>query len=159
MAMRLERKIYRRCIERGWTVAVAESCTGGLISHRLTNVAGASRYFLLAAVAYSYASKERLLRVPHRVLIRHGAVSRPVVLAMARGVRRAARATIGVAVTGIAGPGGGLPHKPVGTVWIAVATAARARAFRHHFTGSRLAIKQRAASAALQHLRAALHRG
>src|SRR3990167_2321911 len=103
MAGSLEREIYRLCVARGLTVAVAESCTGGLISHRLTNVPGSSRYFQLAVVAYSYPSKERVLGVPHRLLARHGAVSRPVVLAMARGVRRAACASVGVAVTGIAG--------------------------------------------------------
>ena len=158
MATKLEQKIYQVCAERGWTVAVAESCTGGLISHTLTNVPGASRYFALAVIAYSYPSKERLLRVPHRVLLRHGAVSRAVVLAMARGAQHLARANAGVAVTGIAGPGGGMPGKPVGTVWIGVATARSARAFRHRFTGNRLTIKRLAARAALRHLYALLRR-
>lgn len=159
MTTKLERQIYRLCTKHQWTLAVAESCTGGLISHRLTNVPGSSQYFQLAVVAYSYPSKERLLRVPHRLLQRHGAVSRSVVLAMARGVRRAARVTVGLAVTGIAGPGGGLPHKPVGTVWIGVSTATHARAFHHRFIGSRQTIKRLAAQAALRHLYALLRRG
>ena len=140
------------CIERGWSVAVAESCTGGLITHRLTNVPGASRYLACAVVAYSYPSKERLLRVPHALLARHGAVSRAVVLAMARGARRLARSHASVAVTGIAGPSGGLPRKPVGTVWIGVSTPGQTRAFHHRFTCSRLTIKRLAAQTALRHL-------
>ena len=154
----IERDIYRLCTDRKLTVAVAESCTGGLASHLLTNVPGSSAYFLLSIVAYSYPAKERLLGVPHRLLQRHGAVSRAVVLAMARGVRRIARATAGLAITGIAGPAGGLPRKPVGTVWIGVATARRAHAFPYRFHGTRLTVKRRAARAALRHLHATLRR-
>ena len=106
--------------DAGLTLAVAESCTGGLIGHRITNVAGSSHYFLGGVVAYSYDAKERILGVDHDDLYDYGAVSEEVARGMARGVRRLFGADLSVAVTGIAGPGGGLPGKPVGLVYIAV---------------------------------------
>ncbi len=145
-------RIQQGCVGSGWTLAVAESCTGGLITHQLTNVPGSSRYVLLAVVAYHDAAKVHLLRVPQRLLRRHGAVSASVVRRMAQGVWRVAGATFGLAVTGIAGPMGGTPRKPVGTVYIAIASARRTWTFYHHFRGSRLQIKRQAAETALRHL-------
>lgn len=104
------------------TLAIAESCTGGCVSDHLTNVAGASRYFERAVVSYSNAAKQALLGVPAALLAQHGAVSADVAAAMARGVRESAGTTYGLAVTGIAGPTGGTPEKPVGTVHLALAT-------------------------------------
>lgn len=106
---------------RGWTLAVAESCTGGLIGKLLTDAAGSSDFLLLDAVTYSNAAKQNVLGVPAETLRLHGAVSEPVARAMAEGVLRISNANVSIAVTGIAGPGGGTEEKPVGTVWIASA--------------------------------------
>ena len=107
--------------QRGLKLAVAESCTGGLVSHRLTNVPGSSAYFTGGVVAYAYEAKAALLHVSWDTLRAHGAVSRETVIEMARGVRTALGADISVSVSGVAGPGGGLPDKPVGTVYVALA--------------------------------------
>ena len=117
----MEQTVGRLLKERNFTLAVAESCTGGLIGHRITDVPGSSEYFLLGVVAYSNAAKERLLAVRPETLARFGAVSTETAEEMAEGVRRAANADLGLATTGIAGPGGGSDEKPVGTVCIAIA--------------------------------------
>ncbi len=114
----LEYEIGELLRQRGWRLAVAESCTGGLIGHRLTNVAGASTYYMGSITAYAYEAKVRLLGVRWATLEQHGAVSRATVLEMARGVRHALAADMGLSVSGIAGPGGGTPEKPVGYTWI-----------------------------------------
>ncbi len=101
--------------QRGLRLAVAESCTGGLIGHRITNMAGASTYYMGSVTAYAYEAKVRLLGVRWTTLEKFGAVSQETVIEMARGVRNALAADIGVAVSGIAGPGGGTPDKPVGS--------------------------------------------
>jgi PncC family amidohydrolase len=106
---------------RGLTLAVAESCTGGLVSHRITNVPGSSAYYLGSVTSYSNGVKERVLRVRHDTLERHGAVSEQAAREMAQGVRDVLYADVGLAVTGIAGPGGGTPEKPVGLVYVALA--------------------------------------
>ena len=108
--------------EAGLTLATAESCTGGALSAQLTALAGASNYFVGGVVSYSNEVKESVLHVPHDILDTHGAVSEPTAIHMAEGVRRHLHADYGIATTGIAGPGGGSPEKPVGTVWTAVAT-------------------------------------
>ena len=118
----LEARVGERLSQDGLTLAVAESCTGGLIGHRITDVPGSSSYFLGGIIAYAYEAKERLLNVRHGTLYEFGAVSEQTASEMARGARRALSADIGIAVTGIAGPGGGLPDKPVGTTWVAVST-------------------------------------
>jgi nicotinamide-nucleotide amidase len=105
----------------GATLTAAESCTGGLFSQRITAVAGSSDYFLGAAVTYSNQLKTQMVGVPPALLAAHGAVSEPVARAMAAGVRRALGSDYGVGITGVAGPGGGTPEKPVGTVHVAVA--------------------------------------
>jgi nicotinamide-nucleotide amidase len=139
--------------ERGLTLATAESCTGGMIGELLTDVAGSSAYYLGGAVSYANEAKTELLGVPASLIEAHGAVSREVAEAMATGVRATLRADIGVAVTGIAGPGGGTPDKPVGTVWIAVAGKDGVEARRHSLSSERAIVRQRAAFIALEMVR------
>ncbi|MDH3393930.1 MAG: CinA family nicotinamide mononucleotide deamidase-related protein, partial [Desulfobulbaceae bacterium] len=122
---------------KGMTLALAESCTGGLIAHKVTAVAGSSDYLLGGVVAYSNLLKEQLLSVPHEVLDRHGAVSEETARAMAEGVWSVSGADLAVSVTGIAGPTGGSEEKPVGTVWFALATPDGIHAVCRHFTGVR----------------------
>ena len=152
----LESSVGRLLSERGATVALAESCTGGLISKRLTDVAGSSAYFEEGFVTYSNASKTRLLGIPEEVLAEHGAVSEPVARAMAVGVRKVSGADYGLSVTGVAGPGGGTEEKPVGLVYVGVADAEGAVAERLDLTAwarSRNSIRERSANRALDLLR------
>lgn len=111
--------------QRGWMLATAESCTGGMIAAACTDLAGSSEWFDRGVVTYSYEAKTELLGVDAALIAQHGAVSEPVVRAMADGAIARSRAHIAVAVTGIAGPGGGSPAKPVGTVWVAIAMRGR----------------------------------
>ena len=138
---------------RGLRIAVAESCTGGLLASRLTDVPGSSRYVVQAVVTYANEAKTDLLGVPPAMMAEHGAVSEPVALAMAAGVRNRARVDVGVGVTGIAGPGGGSPDKPVGTVAIAAVTGADARSRLFRFNGGRDQVKFQASQAALDMVR------
>jgi nicotinamide-nucleotide amidase len=139
--------------ERGQSIAVAESCTGGLIADRITNVSGSSAYFERGIVAYSDRSKTELLGVPRELIDRHGAVSREVAEAMASGVRRIAGVDIGLSTTGIAGPAGGSEEKPVGLVWIGHANADGVSSVRFQFGDRRLRVKERASQAALELVR------
>jgi nicotinamide-nucleotide amidase len=134
----------------GFQLAVAESCTGGLVSHRITNVPGSSEYYLGGVTAYAYEAKVRLLGVSWDTLNTHGAVSRATVLEMARGVRNALGADIGMSVSGIAGPGGGTPAKPVGTTWIGLSTAEQEQAWQFLWPGDRLKIKELSAEMTLR---------
>jgi len=152
----LEETVGDLLLRRGKTIALAESCTGGLISHKLTNVAGISAALLEACVCYSNRSKISRLGVPAPTIRRHGAVSAEVAAAMAEGAARTAGADVGVAVTGIAGPSGGSKKKPVGLAWHAVHYRGRTRAERGVFPGDRMAIKERAAHFALDLVRRAL---
>lgn len=151
-----EEHIGAALLKKGLKLMVAESCTGGLIGHRITNIPGASNYYLGSITAYAYETKEQLLQVRHTTLQQHGAVSRPTVLEMAEGVRKALaghypiESTIGLAVTGIAGPGGATPTKPVGLVFIGLSTSSGAHAWEFHFSGNRLEVKESAATAALR---------
>ncbi len=162
----LEGVVGRLLAERRLTLAVAESCTGGLLGHRLTNVSGSSGYFERGVIVYSNRAKEELLGVPEALLRAHGAVSAPVAEAMASGVCQASGTRCGLAVTGIAGPEGGTPAKPVGTVFIAAAAPdgpepnapAKIDVRRFRFAGGREAIKSQSAQAALDMLRRALLR-
>lgn len=135
------------------TLAVAESCTGGLIGHRLTNVSGSSEYFLEGAVTYSNEAKQNRLGVDPSLIQSHGAVSEPVAIAMAEGIRKRAGTDFGLAVTGIAGPTGGTPGKPVGLTYIAVTGSADTRCEKFLFHLDRVRNKERAAQAALNLLR------
>jgi nicotinamide-nucleotide amidase len=146
-------------LEKKKSLAVAESCTGGLIAHKLTNVPGSSAYFLEGVVAYSNAAKKTRLDVPEEILRMHGAVSSETALAMARGVRLKSGADFGLASTGIAGPGGGTPEKPVGLVYFGLDDGARSFTRRHIFGGNREWNKERAALTALNILRTVLETG
>jgi len=137
----------------GRTIASAESATGGLIGHRLTGVSGSSDYFVGSVVAYANAVKRSALGVTAGVLDEHGAVSEPVALQMAEGVRQRLDADVGIATTGIAGPTGGTPEKPVGTVWLGYADEARTRAVKQQFVEDRTLNKELFASAALDLVR------
>jgi nicotinamide-nucleotide amidase len=151
----MEQIVGRQLAARRLTLAVAESCTGGLIGHRLTEVAGSSTYLDRVAVCYSNRAKERMLGVPARLIRRRGAVSAEVAAAMAAGIRARSGAAIGLSVTGIAGPGGATPDKPVGLVFVGLETPdlRRARVQEFRFHGDRQTIKLRASQAALNLLR------
>jgi nicotinamide-nucleotide amidase len=138
---------------RGLTLALAESCTGGLIGHRLTDVAGSSAYLERGLVVYSNAAKQGLLGVPEKLIARHGAVSAECAEAMARGVRAQAGTDLGLSVTGIAGPDGGTPTKPVGLVFLGLADARTATVERHRFPRDREGNKALAALAGLDLVR------
>lgn len=145
----LEYQIQQALAGSGKTLATAESCAGGLIAHRLTNVSGASEYFVGGIIAYSNSVKMSLLGVPPALLDQFGAVSEPVARAMAEGARDRLCADVAVSVTGVAGPGGGTPEKPVGLVYVAVSDGGETRVKRCQFTGSREEIKSKTADAAL----------
>lgn len=132
------------------TVAVAESCTGGAVTARIVSVAGSSGYLQGGIVAYSNDAKQRLLGVPEEILANPGAVSAECAAAMAEGARRALGADIAVSTTGIAGPGGATARKPVGLVYLGLATPAGVEAHEHHFAGDRAAVIAAATEAALQ---------
>jgi PncC family amidohydrolase len=137
---------------RGFKLATAESCTGGLIADWITDVPGSSDYFLGGIVAYAYEAKVALLGVSWDTLKAYGAVSRETVLEMARGARNALGADIAVSASGIAGPGGGLPNKPVGTTWLGLSAADGERAYLRKFNAERHENKSLAAEAALSML-------
>jgi PncC family amidohydrolase len=148
----IEARVGALLRQRGLRLATAESCTGGLIADRLTNVPGSSEYFLGGIVAYAYEAKVALLQVSWDTLKIYGAVSRETVLEMARGAREALAADIAISVSGIAGPGGGLPNKPVGTTWLGLCARDNERAQLCEFDGDRVANKALAADAALHML-------
>lgn len=139
--------------KQGKTLAVAESCSGGLISHRITNIPGSSEYFLEGAIAYSNAAKVDLLAVPPDLIEAHGTVSWPVARAMALGIRKRAGADLGLAVTGIAGPAGGTSDKPVGLVFAALAWPGGTEVQKSLFLGNREQVKQQSAQKALDMVR------
>lgn len=145
----VEERLGAGLAARGLTLATAESCTGGLVAHRLTSVAGSSAYFLGGVVAYSNELKVALLGVSEQVLREHGAVSAECARAMAEGVRARTGAALGLATTGIAGPGGATLAKPVGLVYIGCATPEGTVVREHHFPGDRLANIRASAQAAL----------
>ena len=145
----LEERVGKLLVERGLTLALAESCTGGLIGHRITNVPGSSEYFMGGVVAYSYEAKERVLDVRHDTLYDYGAVSEETALEMARGARRLLMTDVALAVTGIAGPGGGIPGKPVGLVYVALSARDWERCERYVWPHDRAGNKAASADAAL----------
>ena len=140
-------------VGRGYRIALAESCTGGLLTSRLTDVPGSSRYVERGVIAYANEAKTELLDVDPAVIAAHGAVSEPVAQAMAEGVRSRAGVDVGVGVTGIAGPGGGSAEKPVGTVAIAAVAPSAARSRMYRFHGEREHVKFQASQAALDMVR------
>jgi nicotinamide-nucleotide amidase len=152
MADAPEYQIGKYLRDRNWKLATAESCTGGLIGHRITNVAGSSEYYLGGAVAYAYEAKEQILGVRHETLLEFGAVSLETVMEMACGARNLLGAEVAISVSGIAGPGGGLPNKPVGTVWIGLCSPDGGWAKVFHFSGDREEVKAASAEEALRAL-------
>ena len=159
MDQKPEAKLGSALNSRGWTLALGESCTGGLIAHRITEIAGSSEYFLGGVVAYSNLIKESLLNVQIKTLEAVGAVSEETAREMARGAREVMRAAVGVSVTGIAGPGGATEGKPVGLTFISVSTPDGEWVERHVFEGDRHANKQASAEAALKLLLQVLSEG
>jgi PncC family amidohydrolase len=145
----LAARVGRALLARDARLALAESCTGGLVGGRVTAVPGSSRYLLGGVVAYHNSAKAGVLQVPRAMLGRWGAVSAPVAAAMARGARRVFRADIAAAVTGVAGPGGGSAEKPVGLVYVAVCGFGRTRCRRSLFAGDRRRVRLQAADLAL----------
>ena len=150
MNQALETQIGTLLHQKGLKLATAESCTGGLIGHRITNIPGSSDYFIGGVVVYAYEAKVSLLGVSWDTLNKYGAVSRETVLEMADGTRQRLEADIAISVSGIAGPGGGLPDKPVGTMWIGLVASDGKWARNFHFSGNRQENKAAGAEAALQ---------
>lgn len=150
---RLEEVVGRLLLEAKATVAVAESCTGGLVCHRLTNLSGSSAYFIRGEVAYSNDAKERLLGVPHELIEEYGAVSEPVARAMAVGMRQSAGTDLALGITGIAGPEGGTLAKPVGLTYIALVSEESVTAYEYRFLAERDTNKLLASQKALDILR------
>lgn len=158
----LQEKVGALLRQHSKKLTLAESCTGGLIGHLMTEVPGSSEYYLGSVIAYAYEAKERLLGVKHETLIQYGAVSREIALEMARGARQALApdfppdTIIGVSVTGIAGPGGATPTKPVGLVWIGLSTSEGDYAWYFLWKGNRSLNKIHSAHQALRLLQAYL---
>ncbi|OQZ04984.1 MAG: competence/damage-inducible protein A [Candidatus Brocadia sp. UTAMX1] len=152
----LEYAVFVLLNKKHKTIAVAESCTGGSLSDKLTNISGISKFFLEGVVVYSNNAKVTMLGIPEKLILRHGAVSLPVAKAMAKGIKKKASADIGVGITGIAGPTGATPGKPVGLVYIAVAKNGLVRIRKCRFAGSRIDIKNYSVNTALNMVRLVL---
>ncbi len=148
--MPLEQRVAKILTRRKKTLSTAESCSGGLLAHRLTNISGSSNFFKLGLIAYSNNAKQRLLRVPAQLLKTFGAVSPEVALAMADNVKKVLNTDFGIAITGIAGPTGATKTKPVGLVYIAVSSKHRCLCKRFLFKGRRSTVKSLASTAALR---------
>jgi nicotinamide-nucleotide amidase len=149
----MEEVVGEALVKKGWRIAAAESCTGGLFAKRLTDVAGSSRYVERGLVTYSNEAKHQLLGVSANDLATHGAVSGPVAEQMAQGARTKSKVDVGVGITGIAGPDGGSEQKPVGTVFIAVSSSLGDAVRLHRFMGTRATVRERSAQTALDMLR------
>lgn len=148
--MSIEEKVARLLMAQKKTLSVAESCSGGLLCHRLTNIPGSSRFLKLGLVVYSNDAKIKFLKISYQTFKQHGAVSEPVARQMAQNVRKLLQTDFGIAVTGIAGPGGGSPAKPVGLTFIALSTKKRIVCQKFVFKGNRLNIKSQAVTQAFQ---------
>jgi PncC family amidohydrolase len=146
----LEKTIGDYLRNKGWTLSIAESCTGGLISDRITDVSGSSDYFMGGMVNYSNESKARHLGIPLNYIKRHGAVSPQVAKKMAQGVRKTFNTTFGLSTTGVAGPTGGTKRSPIGRVFIGVASGKRTWVRQHDFKGGRREIKEKATERSLE---------
>lgn len=155
-APRLSKRVGSILKKKGMTLAVAESCTGGLLGGAITDVAGSSAYFLGGVISYDNRIKRALLKVPAPTLGKHGAVSAEAVTAMARGAQRLMGADCALAVSGIAGPGGGTKEKPVGLVYIGIAVKKHTLTFECRFTGNRQRVREKTVATALALLAAML---
>ena len=142
--MKLEQKVAQALIAQKKTLALAESCSGGLFSHRLTNIPGSSHFLKWGCIAYSNETKIKLLRVPFSTLQKYGAVSAQVAVAMATNIRNILKTDLGVGITGIAGPTGATSKKPIGLTYIAIKTARESLCVQCHFKGKRTSIKSQA---------------
>ena len=147
------KEIHDMLIRKQKTLAIAESCTGGLLCGLLTRFSGSSQYFILGVATYSNIAKQSLLKIPASFIKKNGAVSKPVAAAMAKNIRKIAKTDFGIGITGIAGPTGGTPIKPVGTVFIAVANKNKTICARYCFKGNRASIRKKSAVTALQLLK------
>ena len=150
--MQSELKVAQALTTQKKTLALAESCTGGLLAHRLTNIPGSSNFLKFALVMYSNESKRKFLKISPSTLKKHGAVSQPVAIAMAKAVRKLQKTDFGVSITGIAGPSGATKQKPVGLVYIAINNNKETLCLEYHFKGSRSSIKSQASTQALDML-------
>ena len=150
MMKRLEKDVAKLLTRQKKTIALAESCTGGLIANRLTNIPGSSKYFKAANIVYSNEAKIKQLKIPKLLIKQKGAVSKEVAIQMAKKIRGIAHATIGLGITGIAGPTGATKTKPLGLVYIALSTKQKQTCKRFNFKGSRLNIKNKSSQAALK---------
>jgi len=148
--MNLVQKIIQALQSQGQTLAVAESCTGGLVANRITDVPGSSDVFLLGVITYSNEAKQKILNIPPKALKSHGAVSEQIAIAMAKGVRKIHKTDFGIGITGIAGPTGGTKAKPVGLTYIAVSTKDETLCLHCMFQGTRPQIKKQASTQALE---------
>ncbi len=146
-------QIHKLLIKKRKTIALAESCTGGLTSKLLTDIPGSSQYFIAGVIAYSNKAKASILKIPARTIAQNGAVSKEVALRMAQQIRKITKTDFGLSITGIAGPSGGSLQKPVGTVFIAVDGENKRACKKFLFSGSRLAIRKKAALRTLQLLK------
>ncbi len=150
-SLKLATELGQMLMQRNWRISTAESCTGGLVSAALTNVDGSSGWFEYGVVSYANQAKEQLLGVKPEVIAQHGAVSEQVVRAMATGARNLSESDVAIAVSGVAGPGGGTVLKPVGTIWIGWAVPGDiVHAQDFLFSGDRYAVRQSAVDAALR---------
>jgi nicotinamide-nucleotide amidase len=154
----LEMMVGKMLKEKNKTLSTAESCTGGYISHLITKVPGSSNYYIGSVISYAYEIKEKELNVPHEIIMKHGAVSQPVVEQMAKAIREKYKTDYSISASGIAGPDGGTPEKPVGTVWIAVATPDKVISEKFLFGGNRERNIQKTANAALNMLKKELEK-
>ncbi len=156
MADKIEVRVAELLIARSLKLGIAESCTGGLMGHRLTNVPGSSKFFRGGVVAYSYEAKETVLHVAHETLLTYGAVSKEVAVQMAVGAKEVFRCDYALSITGIAGPGGGMPGKPVGLTYIGLASDDGIIWRKYIWQGTRTQNKQQSVEAALRFLEEAV---
>jgi len=150
-------QIHKLLVKNKKTIAVAESCTGGLLSSLLTLIPDSSKYFILGIVAYSNKAKENILKIPANIIAKKGAVSKDVAELLAKSVRSLAKTDFGIGITGIAGPGGGSKEKPVGSVFIALESKNKKICEKFSFTGTRLSIRKKSALKALELLKRLLY--
>ncbi len=146
----IEIRLVKTLLENNMKIATAESCTGGMIASKITSVPGASECFDCGVITYSNEQKQKLIGVSADTLSKYGAVSEETALEMCKGVKKLANADFGISVTGIAGPGGGTPEKPVGTVWIGICGENVHKAFRFLFSGDRNQVRQQSAITAME---------
>ena len=144
------KKVLEILYQKKLTLSVAESCTGGLLCNRLTDIPGSSKVFLLGIIAYSNTSKNKILKIPIKIIRAKGAVSAETAKRMAIGIRRISGASAGIGITGIAGPGGASKFKPAGTVFIAVSFGKNTLVKEFHFAVNRLGVKRKAADKAIE---------